>query len=428
MLSYSRDMANASIETVDMKLERYIQRAENLRERCEKLKDVKGAGKLTRKVCAEVKFLEGLKHKSGKNKENSLSSSNLVNLQGVVDAVETFPDVCQVLQPFQCPGYEHPLVVDVVCNHGYTWVKVIARKAQALHLIWAGEGQYGEKSIDKQAEQFIQCARLYPVNFTVPQIVFAFCQGVTKEMRQHLVKMGVDVKGEIEELDAQTQKKLEDLQSLDTDSDSDLSNCDPDTAANKNKDSATLHIADSQGQESVNSVNFIAHPDINKVNLDVTTMIVLVSNVCHGHCNYKFQEDILNQQAANEREKPVLPSIYAFLEGKKLYACSTALASFQKIVDVVGGPTEKQRAQELISTITSVPDDISQRTKNLQTSAQLKHRAKQVFGSGDLMQAVTTTSNMGFVRAAQNQGCDFAVFLHESRALTEQKQATATPL
>ena len=28
--------------------------------------------------------------------------------------------------------------MDVVAGHGLLWVKVIARKAQALHLIWAG--------------------------------------------------------------------------------------------------------------------------------------------------------------------------------------------------------------------------------------------------------------------------------------------------
>lgn len=35
-------------------------------------------------------------------------------------------------------GRTDNLVVDVVANQGHTWVKVIARKAQALHLIWAG--------------------------------------------------------------------------------------------------------------------------------------------------------------------------------------------------------------------------------------------------------------------------------------------------
>ena len=57
---------------------------------------------------------------------------------GILEAVETLPDVDHVLQPFSCPGLEFPLVVDVVCNQGYSWIKVVARNAQALHLRWAG--------------------------------------------------------------------------------------------------------------------------------------------------------------------------------------------------------------------------------------------------------------------------------------------------
>ena len=68
-----------------------------------------------------------------------LRSSNLSHLEGILGAVETFPDVVEVLKPFPCPPMTHPLFVDLICNHGYTWVKVIARKAQALHFVWAGK-------------------------------------------------------------------------------------------------------------------------------------------------------------------------------------------------------------------------------------------------------------------------------------------------
>jgi hypothetical protein len=36
------------------------------------------------------------------------------------------------------------MVVDVVAAHGKMWVKVIARKAQALHRIWAGKSLFGD--------------------------------------------------------------------------------------------------------------------------------------------------------------------------------------------------------------------------------------------------------------------------------------------
>ena len=57
----------------------------------------------------------------------------------MVDVIERLPNVTMALQPFPLPDNERPLCVDVVCNDGFTWVKVIARKAQALHLVWAGK-------------------------------------------------------------------------------------------------------------------------------------------------------------------------------------------------------------------------------------------------------------------------------------------------
>ena len=70
--------------------------------------------------------------------ESQLRSSNLSHYLGVIHAAENLPDVTQILQAFRCPGRVESLHVDVVAGQGRLWVKVIARKAQALHLIWAG--------------------------------------------------------------------------------------------------------------------------------------------------------------------------------------------------------------------------------------------------------------------------------------------------
>ena len=47
--------------------------------------------------------------------------------------------IFQVNANFYIKGDSNPVGVDVVCNHGFTWVKVIARKPQALHIVWTGE-------------------------------------------------------------------------------------------------------------------------------------------------------------------------------------------------------------------------------------------------------------------------------------------------
>lgn len=56
-------------------------------------------------------------------------------------------------------------------------------------------------------------------------------------------------------------------------------------------------------------------PVIKKVNLDITTLVCLVSNLCHGSSHWVFEEDILNQQAAAERKSPLLPLLNNFLQG-----------------------------------------------------------------------------------------------------------------
>eukprot|EP00106_Octopus_bimaculoides_P015272 XP_014782714.1 PREDICTED: UPF0415 protein C7orf25 homolog isoform X2 [Octopus bimaculoides] len=101
---------------------------------------------------------------------------------------------------------------------------------------------------------------------------------------------------------------------------------------------------------------------------------------------------------------------------------------FWTILDTLGGQSERQRAEELISKVKVVPDRPSQRAHSLPLTSKLKERSKIIFGTGDSLKAVTMTANSGYVRAAENQGVTFAVFIHASRALTEEKEKFAKPI
>ncbi|KAK7483259.1 hypothetical protein BaRGS_00025552, partial [Batillaria attramentaria] len=114
--------------------------------------------------------------------------------------------------------------------------------------------------------------------------------------------------------------------------------------------------------------------------------------------------------------------------GKRQLVCRTALADFQSILDLLGGPRERQRAAELLNAVEIVDDQVSARAACLRPKGKVKDRSKVIFGTGDALKAVTVTANSGFIRAAKNQGISFAVHLHPARALTELKEATATPL
>lgn len=81
---------------------------------------------------------------------------------------------------------------------------------------------------------------------------------------------------------------------------------------------------------------------------------------------------------------------------------------------------------DLLDTVTIVDDNPSTRSSGLQLSATIKKRSKVIFGTGDSMKAITSTANVSFTRAAANQGVEFSVFIHDSRALTESKEGQAT--
>lgn len=107
---------------------------------------------------------------------------------------------------------------------------------------------------------------------------------------------------------------------------------------------------------------------------------------------------------------------------KKLYCCQTAKDNFVNIVETVGGPHEKIRAEKLLQRLTVLPDnadfhDTMQQDdlgeifnkgqytdeKILNVGGKIKKRSLIVFSFGDRIQAVTVTANDGFVRAAKQQ-------------------------
>ena len=62
--------------------------------------------------------------------------------------------------------------------------------------------------------------------------------------------------------------------------------------------------------------------------------------------------------------------------GKELYACKSAATCFNDLVDLMGGPTEKIRANELMSRVNVVEDQPSSRAENLICGGKIKVRSK----------------------------------------------------
>lgn len=77
--------------------------------------------------------------------------------------------------------------------------------------------------------------------------------------------------------------------------------------------SNTVDYSQLDGILTENSMHSI--DSIGKINLDVTSLITLVSAVAHGKCYFRFKEPILTEQAAEERRDPVMPKLQKFIAG-----------------------------------------------------------------------------------------------------------------
>jgi len=369
------------------------------------LKKVQGIAKLEKKVRQEVKFLERFQDEKTfhKLKKEHISCSNLAHLDSFISQIFLVQNPTAVMHPFNLWSKDgsviKKVVVDIVCDKGQTWLKVVARNPRALDLNSQGGNQFGQKSIIDQVKEFVLCASQNEVLFKSPIVRFIFANGVTQSLYRRVTKKGAEAAGEIVNLSDLESDDESDLDESDSDSDLD----DTDEAVSDDE----LAI------------------DNTKVNLDITAMIAYVSALTNGRNGFQFSEKILSEQAEWERQKPVKPFLDNIFKDKELICCASAMRDFDTIINTLGGPGERERASQLMERITVVPDCDSQRTLNLGVSGKIKDRSRSIFGTGDAMKILTVTANTGFIRAAQGQGVNFAVITHESRALTEDKETLA---
>ncbi|XP_074505871.1 UPF0415 protein C7orf25 homolog [Sebastes fasciatus] len=416
-------------------LQQRISSAQALLQRAEPLcNGVEGHQKLCGKLRAELRFLRRVEAGELQVKESHLHSTNLTHLTAIVESVESLEDVVALLHVFtyqDAAGSRRTLVVDVVANGGLTWVKAVGRKAEALHNIWQGRGQYGDKSIVGQAEDFLWASRQQPVQYRHPHVVFAFYNGVSCPMAHRLKDMGVAVRGDIVAVSAVMTEEEEQEEEQEQEQEQEQQEEQQQQEEEQEEQDEESELTRVDRGTVVASLAFPAQVKVEecrRVNLDITTLITYVSSLSHGRCHFTFREPVLTEQAAQERFQHVLPQLDAFMQGKELFACRAAVRDFQLILDTLGGAGEKERAQTLLARLQVVDDQPSERTLRLAPSAKVNSRSLMIFGTGDSLRAVTMTANSRFVRAAANQGVRYSVFIHQPRALTEGKEWRAAPV
>nr|CAG4645791.1 EOG090X0CWG [Lynceus sp. MCZ IZ 141354] len=367
---------------------------------------VSGAGKLERRITAEIKFLEKLL-KSGNPKREHVSSSNLQSLAAIVNLLSRCNEPVALLRSFPI-GDSERIVVDIVSNGGSTWNKVIARNPEALLQITFNKC-YGQKSIVDQAGEYLKAAS---------RNLHLFQRVIVEGERQH-----IDEPVCIDDTE-DTESDEEDVSTPPMDATQRLS-LQFDAIEKSEEDRRDVRL-------SINDACLVA-PDIpliaeDCVFLDLTAIVTYVSNITNGGTNFIFDKPIYNQQAEWERLQPVKPKLEQLFTGKILLTCQTAMREFEDLINVIGGPRERQRWDVLRKQIIVTKDILSPRFEDLPLSASVKERSRVIFGTADALQVVIITANTSFVRSAAEQGVNIAAFLHEARVLTEMKEKTACPL
>ncbi|KAK3926793.1 UPF0415 protein C7orf25-like protein [Frankliniella fusca] len=413
----SGDYSPIDSQALQKELESKIQLGEKLLSVLTDVSKLRGCQKLIKRLQQETNFLRKVLHKNDIKVEH-VKCTNLGHLEAVVNCVLEHCDGCmgilETLELRTTSDDSKRVCVDVIADQGQTWIKVVARNPKALSLLSAGEGEYGQRTITDQAKEFVACASQHPFHFKIPKVAFVFASGIELPLANALQKLGVEVRGDI--VENETCLPSEDSEFNDE--------------SNSDQDCENSCVVDNRKYSIHNEINDnSSFRSEEKLNLDVTAMIAYVSSLTNGGCHFIFKEPLLTQQAEWERERPAKPLLDEAFNGRRLFCCSTAHRDFLSIIATLGGPAEKKRAESLLQRICVVPDQPSKRTEQyLKECGKVKSRSKIIFGTGDELQAITVTANEGFVRAAKSQGLSYAVLVHESRALSESKEASAEPI
>ncbi|KAI8337031.1 hypothetical protein BC941DRAFT_426447 [Chlamydoabsidia padenii] len=351
--------------------------------------------------------------------------------------------------------------VDLVTDQEKVWVKVIARNIKAFRheiagLEWdnyddgsdddnefgysdsddddvVGAWSFDELPIFKKAQTYLDCARTHLVHYKTPVVVFAFMRiqydqdPFVQRIMDRLEEMGICV-----------------------------------YLLNHRQQGMTIQTRYLPFIQQVFGDNHSTTPQLN---LDVSTVLAMVSQLSHHGCSVdEIDGEALKTQAQQQVTTPILPILDQILSNKQLYIVQSAFDRLQSIMDVVAGPMEIKRyhylfphlvehSQTTTTTdsdnlwtslttppiITIVPDQPSPRFQQLlelpppaargsklNNGKKIRSRFSPfhagIFGTADTLKMTTVTAIQWMPAALVEAGLlGSAIVTHPPRSLAEQK-------
>lgn len=184
--------------------------------------------------------------------------------------------------------------------------------------MFLGHGKYGRKSIVEQVKDMVECANQNPHMFLPPKVIVRLAAGVTKELKELLEQLNVEVIGDIVNSISEDNSSLsnnehsEFVDSLQNEMMS-LKNIQLDSEEISCSSSSDTTFFDSNDESSYFNLQSI--PSNAVLNLDVSTFLAYVSNMTNGHCHAKYKEKLLMDLAEMERANPVKPILDKLFQG-----------------------------------------------------------------------------------------------------------------
>lgn len=374
-----------------------------------KFKKLENVQRMERMLKKEIELLQKVQS-SQKALETHLVTCNYAFYKSIIDEIEAMGNAASVLKTFK--RNEHSVTVDIVTKEPHVWIKLVNRPAKTVLIEYRDGKRNGD--VIAQVKQHLYVSR----RFNNPEIRVYFKNGVLREMAEKLDRHGIIVIGErIEkEHSSLVGKWNEDL-------------------IEKLKETEDGWEEEAESGDSARSVpptNAYPKPTVPTLNLDISAVMLLVSNMCEpGGANYQFEEkkeEMINKHMECERLKPAKAGVLKKLEGHKLIMSQKAFDGVTEIVNTVGGPSEKARFEKLAETIEKIPDQESVavgRVVKLDGIKAISEITKRVFSCAEMTHTTTVTANKKFLGHAKNRHIYFKVIVIKPRPLTEQKEAIA---
>ncbi|MES1907790.1 MAG: hypothetical protein MHM6MM_000841 [Cercozoa sp. M6MM] len=437
----------------------------------EKLSDTHGVSKFRSVVSTELKILNG---PNGDCKTSNLSWCAYVMLElrrlkgekiiALCHAVETDPVFDKTPRRKGQRQKKAKLSIDIVAGNGLDWIKVKAQRVSACQMACYGLSPTSQKSVFTTAKYLRHMAMHVPA-FQMPRITMMFASGVSRDIARVLTRLGVTVRGEtfdlplpvpedewIEFFDFPDDAGVAISNPYDSDNDIDVNDNDDYlksmSACSEDDESAILErarvraeaafarfLADKHDDQLCRREQAVRQFDLptdidwnNCVNIDVSTLLCLCSDLTHGVGVPEDFKDypVIKQLAEDEQHNQALAQVRNFIDGKTLIVCDTARQRSDRIMRTLAGPSEAERAQAFWSdrNVVRVPDMPHHALMQLPRSTTVKEHNRLIFGTGETLGIPTVTSNAGLARAVSSVGGPFLrlnILLHPARPLTEKK-------